>query len=96
MAPWKTMLSTSIIVAGRVYIYIYIPGPSRGVQCRSLSSVGASIGDPFEGAEPFEGAVPRVYGDLFEIARVRQIVAEAVAPRASTTAATAPELRTVC
>ena len=27
-----------------------IPGPSRGVQWRSLSGVGASIGDPFEGA----------------------------------------------
>ena len=27
-----------------------LPGPSRGVQWRSLSSVGASIGDPFEGA----------------------------------------------
>ena len=27
-----------------------IPGPSRGVQCRSPSSVGTSIGDPFEGA----------------------------------------------
>ena len=27
-----------------------IPGPSRGVQWRCLSSVGASIGDLFEGA----------------------------------------------
>ena len=33
-----------------IYIYINIPGPSRGVQWRSLSSVGAFIGDPFEGA----------------------------------------------
>ena len=31
-------------------VKIYKPGPSRGVQWRSLSSVGASIGDPFEGA----------------------------------------------
>ena len=30
-------------------LYIYIPEASRGVQWRSLSSVGASIGDPFEG-----------------------------------------------
>ena len=27
-----------------------VPAPSRGVQWRSLRSVGASIGDPFEGA----------------------------------------------
>ena len=28
----------------------FLPGPSKGVQWRSPSSVGASIGDPFEGA----------------------------------------------
>ena len=28
----------------------FLPGPSRGVQWRSLSVVGASIDDPFEGA----------------------------------------------
>ena len=30
--------------------YVCLPGTSRGVQWRSLSGVGASIGDPFEGA----------------------------------------------
>ena len=29
---------------------MFLAGPSRGVRWRSLSSVGASIGDPFEGA----------------------------------------------
>ena len=42
--------SASILVEEQAIVEQHIPGPSRGVQWRSLSSVGASIGDPFEGA----------------------------------------------
>ena len=40
-------------ILSKVYLYYYISEPQRGVQWRSTSSVGYSIGDPFACAGDF-------------------------------------------